>query len=67
MEGVRSRSCEDGMKGIFSKNLSKYFCRAFELRQTVDYKIIKPVSSNKLQLTPLTLLEDLSEGCAKVR
>ena len=67
MDGVRLRSCEDGIKGIFSKNLSKYFYRGLELRQTVDYKIIKPVSSNKLQLTPQTLLEDLSEGCAKDR
>lgn len=31
------------MKGIFGKSLSKDFHRAFELRQSVDYKIIKPI------------------------
>ena len=31
------------MKGIFSKELSKHFHKAFELRQTVDYKIIRPI------------------------
>ena len=31
------------MKGIFDKSLSKDFHRAFELRQSVDYKIIKPI------------------------
>ena len=35
------------MKGIFAKDLSKDFHRAFELRQTVDYKIIKPIPSDK--------------------
>ena len=33
------------MKGIFPKDLSKDFHRAFEFRQTVDYKIIKPIPS----------------------
>ena len=35
------------MKGIFPKDLSKDFHRAFEFRQTVDYKIIKPIPSDK--------------------
>jgi len=29
-------------KGVFAKDLSKDFHKAFELRQTVDYKIIRP-------------------------
>ena len=35
------------MKGIFDKSLSKDFHRAFELRQSVDYKIIKPITAGK--------------------
>ena len=35
------------MKGIFDKALSRDFHRAFELRQSVDYKIIKPISNDK--------------------
>jgi uncharacterized protein (UPF0332 family) len=35
------------MKGIFEKALSKDFHRAFELRQSIDYKIIKPISPDK--------------------
>ena len=35
------------MKGIFDKTLSKDFHRAFELRQSADYKIIKPMSTGK--------------------
>jgi len=35
------------MKGIFDKSLSKDFHRAFELRQSVDYKIIKPIPTVK--------------------
>jgi uncharacterized protein (UPF0332 family) len=33
------------MKGIFEKALSKDFHKAFELRQSIDYKIIKPIST----------------------
>ena len=35
------------MKGVFEKEFSKDFHRAFELRQSIDYKIIKPVSVDK--------------------
>jgi len=35
------------MKGIFEKELSKDFHKAFELRQSTDYKIIKPISADK--------------------
>ena len=35
------------MKGIFSKELSKHFHRAFELRQSVDYKIIRPITFDR--------------------
>jgi len=35
------------MKDIFDKTLSKDFHRAFELRQSVDYKIIKPITAGK--------------------
>jgi uncharacterized protein (UPF0332 family) len=35
------------MKGIFTKDLSKDFHKAFELRQTVDYKIIKPITLDR--------------------
>jgi uncharacterized protein (UPF0332 family) len=35
------------MKGIFEKTLSKDFHKAFELRQAIDYKIIKPISTDK--------------------
>lgn len=35
------------MKGIFEKELSKDFHKAFELRQSVDYRIIKPISIDK--------------------
>ena len=34
-------------KGIFAKDLSKDFHKAFELRHTVDYKIIKPITSDR--------------------
>ena len=37
------------MKGIFDKALSRDFHRAFELRQSVDYKIIKPISNDKAE------------------
>ena len=40
---------EIGMKGIFDKALSRDFHRAFELRQSVDYKIIKPISNDKAE------------------
>jgi hypothetical protein len=35
------------MKGIFEKELSKDFHKTFELRQSTDYKIIKPISTDK--------------------
>ena len=35
------------MRGIFEKELSKDFHKAFELRQSTDYKIIKPISADK--------------------
>ncbi len=35
------------MGGIFEKELSKDFHKAFELRQSTDYKIIKPISADK--------------------
>ncbi len=31
------------LKGIFPKDMSKRFHRAFELRQVSDYKIMKPI------------------------
>ena len=39
------------MKGIFTKDLSKDFHKAFELRQTVDYKIIKPITLDRAKET----------------
>ena len=35
------------MRGIFEKQLSKDFHKAFEVRQSTDYKIIKPISADK--------------------
>ena len=35
------------MKGVFPKDLSKDFHRAFELRQTVDYKVIRPITFDR--------------------
>ncbi len=35
------------IKGVFSKELSKHFHKAFEIRQTVDYKIIRPITSER--------------------
>lgn len=35
------------MKGIFEKELSKDFHKAFELRQTFDYKVIKNIGLDK--------------------
>lgn len=35
------------MKGIFTKAMSKNLHKAFELRQTVDYKTVKPISLNR--------------------
>lgn len=37
------------LKGIFPKEMSKYFHRAFELRQTSDYKVMKPISTDQLE------------------
>jgi len=35
------------MKGVFPKDLSKDFHKAFELRQTVDYKVIRPITVDR--------------------
>ena len=35
------------MRGIFEKELSKDFHKAFELRQSIDYRIIKPIPIEK--------------------
>ena len=35
------------LKGIFPKELSKDFHKAFEVRQTADYKVIDPVTTEK--------------------
>jgi uncharacterized protein (UPF0332 family) len=35
------------MKGIFSNDLSKDFHKAFELRQSVDYRVIRPITSDR--------------------
>lgn len=37
-------------KGIFPKELSKSFHKAFDLRQTSDYKVIKPLSTEKARI-----------------
>lgn len=39
------------MKGIFSKNLSMDFHKAFEMRQVSDYKTFKTVSTEKAEET----------------
>ncbi|TAN45516.1 MAG: HEPN domain-containing protein [Nitrospirae bacterium] len=38
-------------KGIFQKELSKHFHKAFELRQVSDYKTFKLISSEKAEET----------------
>ena len=35
------------MKEVFPKDLSKDFHKAFELRQTVDYKVIRPITFDR--------------------
>ncbi|MBT8368325.1 MAG: HEPN domain-containing protein [Deltaproteobacteria bacterium] len=35
--------------GIFEKDLSKDLHKAFELRQTIDYKIIEPIKSDRAE------------------
>ncbi len=40
---------EFALKGIFPKELSRDFHRAFELRQVSDYKTFKPISKEKAQ------------------
>jgi uncharacterized protein (UPF0332 family) len=35
------------MRGIFEKDLSKDFHKAFELRQSIDYRIIKPIPTEQ--------------------
>ena len=37
------------IKGIFPKELSKDFHKAFELRQRSDYKVINPVTSERAE------------------
>jgi len=37
------------LKGIFNKELSKSFHKAFELRQVSDYKTFKPISKEKAE------------------
>lgn len=37
------------MKGIFPKELSKDFHKAFELRQVSDYKTFSPISNEKAE------------------
>lgn len=39
------------LKGIFNKELSKSFHKAFELRQVSDYKTFKPISKEKAEET----------------
>jgi uncharacterized protein (UPF0332 family) len=39
------------LKGVFPRELSKSFHRAFELRQVCDYKVIEPVSAEKAEGT----------------
>ena len=39
------------LKGIFPKELSKDFHKAFELRQVSDYKTFKPISNEKAEKT----------------
>ncbi|MFZ3090343.1 MAG: HEPN domain-containing protein [Nitrospirota bacterium] len=39
------------LKGIFHKELSKSFHKAFELRQVSDYKTFKPISKEKVEET----------------
>jgi uncharacterized protein (UPF0332 family) len=39
------------LKGIFPKELSKDFHKAFELRQVSDYRTIKPISIEKAKET----------------
>jgi uncharacterized protein (UPF0332 family) len=36
-------------KGIFSTDLSKSFHKAFDLRQTSDYKTVEPISMKKAE------------------
>ena len=38
---------EFALKGIFPKELSKNFHKAFELRQISDYRTLKPISKDK--------------------
>ncbi|GAB4421232.1 MAG: HEPN domain-containing protein [Thermodesulfovibrionales bacterium] len=39
------------LKGIFPKELSKNFHKAFELKQVSDYKTFKPISKEKAEET----------------
>jgi len=39
------------LKGVFPKELSRDFHRAFELRQVSDYKTFRPISKEKAQKT----------------
>ncbi len=53
------------MKGIFEKELSKDFHKAFELRQSTDYKIIKPFSADKANQIWLALTAVFQNMLAK--
>ena len=37
------------MKGVFPKDLSRDFHRAFDLRQTSDYQVMNPVTVSEAQ------------------
>jgi uncharacterized protein (UPF0332 family) len=37
--------------GVFPKNLSRYLHKAFELRQTLDYRVIERISEGKAEET----------------
>lgn len=37
------------LKGIFPKDMSKHFHRAFEIRQTSDYKVMKAMPPEKIE------------------
>lgn len=37
------------LKGMFPKDMSKHFHRAFELRQTSDYKVMKAIPPEQIE------------------
>jgi uncharacterized protein (UPF0332 family) len=40
---------EFALKGVFPKDMSKSFHRAFELRQVSDYRVVKPLSPEEIE------------------